>query len=134
MNKEDLINVRPNRQEDLNFIYSTWLNGLKYGNDLFSLIPPKIYFSEYSKILETLIHADTTEVKVAALIEDPDVIIGYSVLHPPHILHWIFVKPPWRKIGISKLLIPNTITTITHITKLALSIKPQAYEFNPFAL
>lgn len=42
---------------------------------------------------------------MAALIEDPDVILGYIVSSKANIVHYTFVKKDWRKFGISNKLL-----------------------------
>lgn len=57
-----------------------------------------------------------------AVLEDaPDVIVGYSVLES-EILHWIFIKPVFRKLGIFKDLV--TINQIKFAANVTNSMRP----------
>lgn len=125
--------------EDKNFIMATWLKGLRHGNDWYSLIDQKAYFEVYPKVIESILASSYTEVRIACLRSDPEVILGYIVVDgkdpaQPTRAHWIFVKKAWRGIGIARLLTPTTITTVTHLTKTGLGLmkKHQHLIFNPF--
>lgn len=74
---------------------------------------------------------------VACLSEDPNVVLGYSVVErkDEDVLHWIHVKFVWRKIGIAKALLkPFDIKATTHLTTLGEQLKPKHMIFNPFAI
>jgi len=133
--KNELIIIRPGQMEDANFIFTTWLKGLWFGNDWFGLIDSKVYFDTQHKIIESLLSQLTTKVSVACLKDDPKVILGYSV-YSGHRLHWTHVKKAWRKIGLAKDLVPKEITTVTHVTEVGRSImkKHSNIIFNPFDL
>lgn len=133
LTKKELISYRDLMPADLNFIYSTWLKGLRYGNDWFSFITKEAYFTFYHRIIELILEKPNVIIKVACLKEDPDVILGYSVSEGL-VLHWVFVKSAWRKIGIAKDLVPE-FKSVSHITAIAKSIlitKFPTVEFNPF--
>lgn len=135
LNKKDLIIQRDFNLRDLNFIYATWLKGLRYGNDWFGFITKEAYFTFYHRIIELLTQKPGVMIKIACLKDDPDVILGYSVSEG-FVLHWVFVKSAWRKIGIAKDLCPE-FKSVSHITDMAKSIlitKFPQVEFNPFVV
>lgn len=125
--------VRQGIESDLPFVYASWLKGLRYGNDWFGMIDSEAYFTAYHKVIEHILHSPGVEVKVACLSDDLDVILGYSV-SSPNALSWVFVKRPWRNIGIAKALCPSDPSVVTHTTKTAVSIlkKHPNVRFNPF--
>ena len=135
MNKSDLVAIRDAVDSDRNLILSTWLKGLRYGNDWFEAIDSKIYFDFYHKVIETILARPDTTVKVACLLDDPDVILGYAV-YAGNRADWAFVKKEWRSIGIARSLIPQEIQVVSHLTSLGKSIlrKHPELKFNPFAL
>jgi len=135
MNKNELVTTRDYKPEDRNFILSTFLKGLRYGNDWFETIPSDIYFGFYHNVVEALLNLPDTKVKVACLLDDPEVILGYSV-YSKEKLHWVFCKRAWRSIGIAKSLVPEEITTVTHLTAVGKSIlkKHPNLHFNPFEM
>jgi hypothetical protein len=130
-----LYDVRDGKAEDLSFILATFLRGLYYGDSWFSLIPKAVFMANYKPVIEALLRKNV--VKVACLKEDPDVILGYSILSPDlSTIHWVQVKSIWRRKGIAKSLVPQYPIQVTHLTKLGLSLLPkfQDCQFNPFAL
>lgn len=116
-------------KEDESLIYSTWLLGLRHGNDWFLSIDKDLFFQRYKKIIEAILAV--ANVRIACLNDDPDVIIGYSVSRGKY-LDWVFVKRSWRRLGVSKILIPPDITTVTHLTRMFKSIKKPEWTFDPF--
>lgn len=75
-----------------------------------------------------------TQIKIACLNEDPDVILGYSVMEGDHTLHFVFIKEIWRKMGIAKQLVPKSVVTTTHLTKVGRMAKPKSWRYDPFLL
>lgn len=130
-----LITTRPWKPEtDRAFVMSTWLRGLYYGDSWFSLIPKDTFMAHYHPFLEKLLNAPGVDVTVACLVEDSDVIIGYSV-HTNTVLHYTFCKKSWRKIGVARILLPQTVSVVSHLTDLGRKLLPKlpGAIFNPFA-
>lgn len=118
-----------------NLVYAKWLRSLRYGNDYFKLIDSDSYFKAYHKYIEHLLSRPSLIVRFAVLTEDPDVVLGFSVSEGTT-LHYVHVHMDNRRLGIGRSLVPFEVKTITHITKIGLSIwnakMPHAV-FNPFA-
>lgn len=133
MSFEGLYNIRPMDKEDEAFIYSTWLRGLYYGDSWFSLIPKDIFMNYYKQIAKMTLDSTNIKVNVACLKEEPNVILGYSILSKnDEALVWVFVKKPWREQGIAKSLIPN-VKYVTHLTVTGKALLPKLNaSFNPF--
>jgi hypothetical protein len=112
-------------------VYSTWLNGLYYGNDWFREIDKNTYFENYHKVLEAIFKRPETQIIIACLKEDEDVILAYAITEG-QTLHWIFTKPVWRRMGLSRLILKESIKAVSHLTRLGKSIKPREWRFNPF--
>lgn len=125
--------IRDYKPEDKAFIMATWLRGIYYGDSWFSQVPKQIFMDNYKKFLEVLIDKGT--VKIACLIEDKDVILGYSVLSKDFsVIHWVFVKSAFRNQGIGRSLVPQYPSSVSHLTKLGkeLLVKFVDCVFNPF--
>lgn len=133
VDKKDLIEVRNMYLDDWNFILATWLKGLRYGNDWFGLIDAPVYYSNYQKVIESILQSGATTVRVACLKESPDVILGYSVSQGDRLV-WVFVKKSWRLIGIAKSLVPTGVKSVSHLTEVGKAIlkKNPTVSFNPF--
>lgn len=140
MLKADLIAIRSSTENDKSFIFATMLRGLYYGESWFSAIPKKIFMDNYHAFLERFYAQPKVSVVVACMKDDPEIILGYSIMHQntpgEFILDYVFVKPAWRKIGIAKSLIPKNVVAFTHLTKVgrALKSKIEPAVFNPFVL
>jgi GNAT superfamily N-acetyltransferase len=136
MNKDELVIVRPTVEADKNFIMATILRGLFYGESWFSEIDKSVFMENYHRVIDFLLAKDTTEVRIACLKEDPEVILGYSIVSPSsNLIHFVFVKKAWRGIGIASMLVPTTTTTATQLTKTGLAIiRKKSIDFNPFLL
>lgn len=134
---EELHLIRDAVSTDLPFIYSTWLKGLRFGCEWFGDIESRSYFTNYHKVIEVILARSNLSIKIAALREDPNTILGYCVYSTQEnkkILHWAFTKKAWRKTGIAKHLVPSDITQCSHLTKVGRAIKPKEWIFDPFEL
>lgn len=146
MTKKDLIGFRAARASDLPFIYRTWLMGAYHGNrplkgvkvpigaslDYIGSINQDDFMKSYHKYLESLLTRNDLFIYVACLHSDPDVILGFSVFQP-EVLHWVFVKKDWRRIGLCNDLVPKNIKTVTGFTRVGEVIrKHKNLTFNPF--
>lgn len=134
-NMSEVYEIRDYRPEDKSFIMATFLRGLYYGNEFFKLIPKKIFMDNYKLIIEALLNKHI--IKVACLKEDPDIILGYSVLSKDfQIIHFCFVKSAWRKNGIARSLLPKYPTCVTHFTTMSLDLMKKFPDcvFNPFSI
>lgn len=117
MDKLAPVKIRPYKKaDDEAYVVSHWLNGLRYSNAFFDRIPHDIYFTNYSLIVNSILNRAKTRVLIACLIDDEDVILGFSV-HDHKAFHWIYIKPAWRAAGIAQALLPNPMPKYTsHIT------------------
>lgn len=133
LEKDKLVAFRAGTMEDASFIFSTWLKGLRFGNDWYGLIDSKAYFSVYHKVIEGILSKPNVTVKVACLKDDPGVILGYSVYSGTR-ADWVHVKKSWRGIGLARDLLPKDITVVSHLTAVGRSMlkKRGNVTFNPF--
>lgn len=133
MRKRDLVAIRAAVKGDHPFIYSAWLQSLWAGNELFKLIKRDLYFKKYHDVVEALISLPDATVLIACLVEDPDIILGFSARHMDR-LHYVFVKEDWRNIGLARDL-TWPFKEVSHITKTGAGIfkKHKAIvPYNPF--
>lgn len=136
MNKSfsGLYNVRNAVADDYNFIIKSFLLGLYYGDSWFSKIPKNIFMENYKKVVDALI--SKMNVQVACLPEDPNTIIGYSILSQDfQTIHWVYVKERWRKYGVGRSLVPQFPQYVSHLTPLGERLLTKFKSppiFNPF--
>lgn len=132
-NFQGLYDVRDYKESDKSFILATFLRGVYHGDSWFSYIPRSIFMDNYKHIADQLLAKSL--VKVACLREDPDVILGYSILsNNYHTIHWVHVKKAWRKQGIARSLLPQFPSAVTHLSAVGKSLvsKFPGVVFNPF--
>lgn len=132
-----LYDIRQGKESDNNFVLATMLRGLYYGDSWFSTIPKAIFMSHYKQIVSALLRHPKTLLQVACLKDDPDVILGYSLLSSDYqTVHWVFVKSAWRNKGIARALVPHHPEAVTHLTALGKTLLPKLPNalFNPFLL
>lgn len=136
--RDDLIEIRGYSTRDYKYVHSCWLDGLYFGNHVFAEIPEYIFRSKYKEIIDHVLDKPTTEVNIACLKDETSVILGFAVSSQNHdhsILHWVYVKPAWRKIGIARDLVPKNTQLATHITQIGAAImRKKQLIFDPFSL
>lgn len=125
--------VRPAKQSDNDFIFNSWLTGQYYGDWHYSQMPKDLFFLKFKTRLEAILSQRDTEVRVAVLEDDPDMILAYQV-SLNDILHWAYTKSDYRGKSLQNLLARNKVfKTSTAITKPGAAIlKKKQITFNPW--
>lgn len=118
-------------------VFTRWLRSLRLGNKTYEKISSKIYYKDYHTYIENLMLKPDSIVKLAVLSDDYDVVLGFSVSRED-VLDYIHVHTDYRKNGIGTALVPEGITTFTHLTALAILIwqtkdRYKNWKFNPRA-
>jgi len=119
------VRLRKANQEDVGFIFNSWLKSYKYS--LFARnITNTIFFAEHHKVIEDLLKKNQTV--IACNADDPSQIFGFiSAGHVDGILcvNYIYVKQPFRNLGIGKALLnafehdPTIAAVYTHHTRMS---------------
>ena len=130
----NLLKIREYRPDiDEHFIVKSFFEGLKFGHPYYKMIDDDAYFHWANNMIYGLLRDNSIQKDVCCLIEDEEVIVGYSI-YAFDILYWIYVKTRWRMMGIAKnLILDKNIKTVSTITKIgnALRLKYN-FKFNPF--
>lgn len=132
-----LYDVRDYNDKDRNLILATFLRGLYYGDSWFSMIPKNIFMDNYKLVIQALVDNPKTVIKIACLKEDPEVILGYSILSSDYqTIHWLYIKSVWRRQGIGRSLVPQHPMYVSHLSALGKTLlnKLPNTTFNPFAI
>lgn len=129
--------IRAYKDSDHNFIMASFLRGVYYGNQFYSMVNKDIFMRNYKHIGEAIISQNL--VLIACLPDDEDTILGYSIMTPDTTaIHWVYIKKDWRaKFGILQLLLPDTALTFSHFTTKGLELAKKLYPkitFDPFKL
>src|SRR6478736_9366858 len=103
------IDIRQHRKEDEACIYSSWLKSYRKSVSLDG-VHNDVYFPEHTKII-----ADILDRSFSYMIVDPsdeNHIFGYAVvehLGKNDVIHFVYIKQPYRRMGLLKLLIEKVI-------------------------
>lgn len=99
--------VRGPGEEDLPFIFNSWLKSFRDSPQVQG-VPNTLYYAEQHALIGQLLK--DSYVLIACNPDDPGQIYGYAVgcakPEPDHsVLHWVYVKHPFRNFGIAKALV-----------------------------
>lgn len=95
------IKFRPATSEDTGFVFSSWLKSYRNAPQS-RLMLNNIYFQNQHDIIEDILKKSV--VMIAVNEQDPSQIFGYIVYEKPSMLHYVYVKYTYRKMGIARLL------------------------------
>jgi hypothetical protein len=109
-----------NPDTDNGLLYSTWRNALWYDEKRDERRASEFY-SAATQAIRDLLAGPKTLVRIACSKEDPEFIVGYSVMIGEH-LEWAYVKISYREKGIAKLLTKGFKTVAPASTKLGRKI------------
>jgi GNAT superfamily N-acetyltransferase len=141
--------LRPMREDDRNYVLSSWLNSYAEVGRRPRLVDPRtrelqdeggefrgtrrgVYFRVYQPIVEALVGRST--IVVATLPEEPDVVLGWMAVEGD-CLHYLLVKPRWRRLGIARWLIEqldgmNAVYTHAPSPTVAKGLVPSSWSFD----
>ena len=123
--------IRKANQEDVNFIFNSWLKSFR-GSLFAKPLNNTVYFTEHHKILERI--AKTSEILIACNKDDPTQIYGYICAERVEgifVLHYAYIKHTYRSMGIAKILLsaferdPEEAGCYTHHTRSAERLAPK---------
>jgi hypothetical protein len=116
-------------------IYSRWLRSHRYGNFLFKMIEPHVYYDNYRMYIDRLFVQNEASVRLAVLSDEKDIALGFCFARG-NILDYVHVHHTCRNIKIATHLVPDKISCITHWTKSGERFATERYgsfKFNPYA-
>ena len=103
-------NLRHFQPSDLNFILGTWMES--YFFFMPSRPPKHIYAREHSLLINK--HLPHCDCVIACAEDDANQILGY-VITEHDLLHYIYVKGPFRKLGIGHKLMSSAFPNVSGI-------------------
>lgn len=133
--------VRPAKQEDIPFILNSWL---KRYRDAISvrLVTDRVYYEKQHQVIRAILGKVGLGIFVACSQEDEDQIYGYVVGETLSdkwlIIHWVYVKGPFRRFGIAKDLMKRVLGGFeeihySHKTHLIEFLdKEKKWKYNPY--
>ena len=128
--------LRDVEARDIDFIVSSWTKS--YRQSFFATkMSNEVYFTEHKKVIAARF-ADSRAV-IACTGDDIDQILGYIVFQG-HVLHYLYVKQPFRRLGIGSALIQDAMgaqtvpIVITHITQGFCKTYKGPFTYNPYLI
>ena len=73
-------------------------------------MPKSEWFCRWHRVIERLLEAEATQVQVAHVENQPDVLLGFACA-TLGVLHWAYVKQTFRGLGICRALVAATSAT-----------------------
>ena len=104
--------VREAVESDHACVFATWLHSYRHNSQFTKRIPDGIYYSKHHSVIENLLKR--SKLVIATTEEDTSVILGWSCyessesiagLIVPAIIHYVYVKPDFRKAGVATKLL-----------------------------
>lgn len=106
------IETRKSQPDDSSFIIACWLNHYKNHSYFAKRIRSNIYYPWQEMIIKAILGRPNTEALVAVESSEPEVILGYMVYESQEpVIHFTYVKKPFRRFGIAKLLFQRSNLT-----------------------
>ena len=107
---------------DAGLIFDSYPKGVYHGGLLKTDMPKKVWMvAFYEDVKRQLEECDT---RIACLEQDPDHIVGYSIISKDRELQFVYVKELYRRKAIANLLTKNKFDRVNEktLTKLGESI------------
>lgn len=101
------IALRAAKPEDIAFFYSATLQSNLYSSNTYRSILPPVYYRGHKKVLERLLEAPGSRMIVACMEDAPEVIIGFALAGHERLLHYVYVKRPFRKFGVARKMLEH---------------------------
>lgn len=129
--------LRAARGEDLPFIFNSFLKSYRDAPAV-SGVPNTLYYDGQHALIERLLKDG--KAIVACATDDPEQIMGYGI-GGASVIHWIYVKHPFRGFGIGKALegalvgqAPEQVFYTHRVKATDRLVRNRPYTFNPFLL
>lgn len=139
MSLEKVSVIRDLDTNDINFIYNAWLKSYR-NNNLTKPICNDVFFSNHKDIITNILKNSNTS--IICNKDDTTQIYGF-ITYTSDIIHFCYVKYPYRRFGLGRQLfnhVYNTYSDNTHIRITHYSPKVNKYidkynlVFNPYLL
>lgn len=100
--------MRPMADMDKAFVFNSWLKSFRNGT-FCNNVDNSIYYTNQHTVIDKLLEKCT--VSVCCNSEDPKIIYGYIVyefIQGQFVLHYVYVKNIYRRLGLAKKLLYST--------------------------
>jgi len=135
--------VRPAEDGDLGYVRKTWLQEHAQSSGWIDAVGGgAVYFREHQRARDAAIERGAVVVACRPSVRSG--ICGFAVTGPGDLVHFVYVKPRWRRLGVARLLLAPLLeregVTATHETTMSrardrgtsLVPWPAGWTFNPY--
>ena len=124
--------IRPARDDDHPFIVDSFC--MSFRGQARARSFGQLFLRDYKWFVRALLKR--AEVRVACLPDDPDLILGWAMVHSENVVTYVFTKQDFRHNGIGNALLANELKrsdiVYTHSSHQLLRI-PEGWLFAPMA-
>ena len=134
-----MIEIRGAEANDIAFLYSSWLRGLRFGNAYFESQDSDAYYASKKEEIAAILCKPDVSVRVACASDDRELILGYVVAqigNEDANVVWIWVRPAMRQKGLTKQLCQGLrVSSVGNLTKMVEGIvKKKNLLFKPVVI
>jgi hypothetical protein len=105
----EAVQTRKAEAKDNPFILASWLNHYKNYSYFAKRIKNDVYYGAHERVIKLILARKSCHVLIAYTPAEPDVILGFIVyedsLWPDPVVHFVYVKKPFRRFGIARELV-----------------------------
>lgn len=138
MSDQQIFQIADGIGDAKSLIYATWLRSYHSASLRTKTIPKDTFFREHHKVIDRILDRPETKVRLAVMPDDPSVVFGWAVTEGPDVVHYVYVKPSFRKYGIARALLSGISApfTYTHETFVLRDLYPrlEGCGFNPYGV
>jgi hypothetical protein len=109
------------RETDSPMLFSTWRNALWFDKEDRDETKNHAFFRSCTRLIKMIISNPATQVRVACLSDDLNLILGVAVVNKDNLI-WVYVKADYRGRGIATLLAKGTNTVANPSTRVGKAI------------
>lgn len=107
MKPELELSWRPMREEDRNYVLSSWLRSYGEGPE-FRHLARGVYFALYEPVVQRLVERST--VAIVWTPELADTVLGWLAVEGDNVVHYFLTKPRFRRFGIARWMTAELAT------------------------
>lgn len=115
---------RSRNADDRNFIVSSWMRSFRSGSKWAKDVSAEVYKVQHQRVIMQLL-ANSGSI-VACSPDDPNQIFGYAIYQPSAegiaIIHWLYVKEMYRKLGIGASIYREVLMAADHDLKMPCAV------------
>ncbi len=128
------VQVRPLRASDESFIRSSWFSSYWKNGQSPAGVPFSVVEQHQPALIGRLL--ERCEVQVVHPTGLEEHICGYAVVERGLVLHWVYVRSAYRRLGIASGLVPGGVKYYSHrvVGPGREFVKKLDLMFNPYAL